>query len=474
MTQRIGLILALLALCVSAGRAQNAPASRPNVLFVFSDDQRADTIHAWGNEHIRTPVLDQMAATGTSFRNAYCMGGNSGAICIPSRAMLLSGRSLYHVDNKLLTFKSWPEQFADAGYETFITGKWHNGEKSVLKTFQTGRAVFLGGMGYPHKMNVRDIGPDRELVNERDAGELAVGTFTDCAIDFLKTRKADRPFLCYVAFNLPHDPRVSTSEFHDYHQAHQPPLPANYLPLHPFNNGDLTVRDEQLAPWPRTEEDTRRQLADYYASVAYVDQQLGRIIDTLKSTGQFDNTIIVFAGDHGLAIGSHGLFGKQSLYDHSMHTPLLMRGPGVPANKSTDALCYLFDIFPTLGELCGVSAPDTNEGKSLAPVLSDKATAHRDALLFGYLGVQRAVRDDRWKLIVYPKINKTQLFDLRNDPSEVHDLASDPAHADDLARMMALLKRMQSEAGDEQPLTSEHPQPAEFDFTKVKRNAKAE
>jgi arylsulfatase A-like enzyme len=239
------------------------------------------------------------------------------------------------------------------------------------------------------------------------------------------------------------------------------------MPVHPFNNGELVVRDERLAPWPRKPDVVRQHLADYYAAIEFLDTQIGRILQALDSSGQAANTLIVFASDHGLAIGSHGLFGKQNLYDHSMHTPLILAGPGIPQGQRSDAFCYLLDVFPTLGELAGVSAPEGSEGHSLVPVLSGRRPSVRDSIFTAYSRVQRAVRDDRWKLIVYPAINKTQIFDLKSDPAELHDLAGDPSHQAELKRMTALLTSWQQQLGDRQPLRSEHPQPEAFDFSKV-------
>ena len=156
--------------------------------------------------------------------------------------------------------------------------------------------------------------------------------------------------------------RVAPPRYHERYRAEPPPLPANFLPLHPFNNGALVIRVEELAPWPRTPDVVRRHLGDYYAAIEFLDAQVGRILDALADTGQYENTLIVFAADHGLAIGSHGLFGKQNLYEHSMRAPLIIAGPGIAAGRRADALSYLHDVFPTLGELCGVPAPEGNEG----------------------------------------------------------------------------------------------------------------
>jgi arylsulfatase A-like enzyme len=456
----------LAALLFGEVRAADPP-KKPNVLFLFSDDQRADTIAALGNEHIRTPNLDRLVQRGTVCTSAYCMGAQQGAVCVPSRAMLMTGRTLFRVASDLKDQTTWPEMFAKAGYATFLTGKWHNGTESARRAFDEGKAVFFGGMGDPYKLPVQDFPAGGALTEPRDSGQHSVELFADGAVEFLKHQKGERPFLCYVAFNAPHDPRVAPGEYHQPYNAAQPPLPPNYLPQHPFNNGDLTGRDERLAPWPRTPEVVRQHLADYYAAITFLDAQVGRILDALQASGQADNTLIVFSSDHGLAIGSHGLFGKQNLYDHSMHAPLIFAGPGVPKGKRTDALCYLLDIFPTLGDLSGVPGPEGSEGKSLVPVLSGKQARVRDSLFTAYTKVQRAVRDDRWKLLVYPQVNKVQLFDLREDPPEMKDLSADKGHAADVERLTGLLKEWQQQLGDGLPLRTDKPQPLEFDFSKV-------
>ena len=460
-------------LCLLCRPSLAADGKRPNVLFLFSDDQRADTIAALGNAHIRTPNLDRLAGQGTAFTRAYCMGSMHGAVCVPSRAMLMTGRTLFHVKEDLAGQTTWPEKFAQAGYATFITGKWHNGGESVRRVFSQGKAIFLGGMTSPYKAPLQDISAVHTFENKRVGGGHSVQVFADAAIEFLSEKKGAQPFLCYVAFNAPHDPRVAPASFHEKYNAAPPPLSPNFLPQHPFNNGAMVIRDEELAPWPRTAEIVRQHLADYYASIEFLDAQIGRILAALDASGQAENTIILFASDHGLAIGSHGLFGKQNLYDHSMHTPLILAGPGIPAGKKSDALCYLLDIFPTLGALAAVEPPDGSEGRSLAPILAGSTDTHRASILTAYAKVQRAVRDERWKLIVYPEVNRTQLFDLHADPAEMRDLAADPPHAAEVQRLTALLRAEQNLADDTQPLTTENPQPLDFDFSKVQRNPKA-
>jgi arylsulfatase A-like enzyme len=468
----LGLLAGLLG--APAGRAAEQPRKRPNVIFIFTDDQRADTIHALGNKFIRTPNLDSLVRRGTAFRRAYCMGGNSGAVCMPSRAMVLSGRPYFKVPNDLKNVATWPEMFARSGFLTFITGKWHNGLEALLRCFQIGRAVFLGGMGDPYNLPVADISPKRTLVNERPSGKHSVELFTDQLVEFIRQQKgAKQPFLAYIAYNAPHDPRVAPKSYHDHYNANPPPLPANFRPLHKLNIGpDLAGRDERLAPWPRTPEVVRQHLADYYAAIEFLDAQVGRILAALREAGLDEDTIIIFSSDHGLTIGSHGLFGKQNLYDCSMNAPLIFAGPGVPRGKQFDALCYLFDIYPTAGELAGVAAPEGSTGKSLLPVLTGKQAKVRDSLFFAYRDVQRAVRDDRWHLIVNTQINTMQLFDLANDPDETHDLAEQPAGKKEIPRLLALLRQGQEVMGDRQELTAARPQPLEFDYAKAQQGAK--
>ena len=444
------------------------PDKRPNILLLLSDDQRFDTIAALGNTSIRTPNLDSLCRQGFTLNGAYIMGGTQPAICRPSRAMLMSGRSLFHVKDALSGQGTWPAQFGAAGYTTFISGKWHNEKESLLRSFQQGKAVFMGGMGNPYKLPLVDISANHQLENERISGDHSVRLFADAVVEFLQKQKKDKPWLCYFAPNCPHDPRLAPAQYHEYYNLHKPPIPATYLPVHPFNNGELTIRDEQLAPWPRTKEVVRQNLADYYSYINFMDDQIGRILEALKATGQFDKTIIVFSSDNGLALGSHGLFGKQNLYEHATHEPLIFVGPGIPAGGKSSAFCYLFDIFPTLGEMAGVDAPKGNEGKSMAAVIQCKASSGRSCIFTSYRSFQRAVRNERWKLIAYPQINKMQLFDLLTDPNEMHDLANDTEHANEMNSMKELLKANQEEYGDQLSLTTKKPMSAEFDFSKVK------
>jgi arylsulfatase A-like enzyme len=292
----------------------------------------------------------------------------------------------------------------------------------------------------------------------------------DGVIAFLQDWKKQRdagtapPFFMHLAPPHPHDPRSAPQEILDKYDVAKMPLLPNYLPFHPFNNGELFVRDEKLAPWPRTEDEIRRQLRDYYADITCLDAQFGRILQTLREIGELDNTILIWTGDQGVSIGSHGLLGKQNLYEEAMNVPVIFCGPGIPQGKASDAFAYHFDIYPTVCELTGAKPPEAIDGRSLVPVMQGKVQAVRDAIFLAYRDVQRSVRRGQWKLIRYPEVNKTQLFDLAADPFEMKDLAADPAQADRIKELMALLAEEQKRYGDTLPLTVASPQPAEVNL----------
>ena len=451
------IILLLSAILLAAASAPGAE-KRPNILFLFADDQRADTISALGNPHLQTPQLDRLVHSGLAFNRAYMQGGMNGATCVPSRAMLLSGKSLFRIDEKLLRDETWPAAFGRAGYTTFMSGKWHNGESSIVKSFQTARSVFAGGMANPMQAKLSDLTAGK-LSPPEARGQHACATFADEAIRFLKEPRA-APFFCYVPFDAPHDPHIVPDDFPIHYDPAQIPLPPNFLPQHPWDNGEMAIRDEELLPWPRSPETVRALLADYYRYISYLDSQIGRVLEALAASPYATNTIVIFSADSGVARGSHGLIGKQNLYEHSVRVPLIISGPGIPANRRTDALCYLFDVLPTLGKLCGVSAPPTSEGLEFTATLRDPVKPARTELMFAYRNVQRAMRDDRWKLIRYPVVNQTQLFDLRTDPHELVNLAEKPEHAAQVAELLTRLARQQREFADPAPLTVENPKPA--------------
>lgn len=425
---------------------------RLNILYIHTDDQRADALHGLGTQELITPNLDALVQSGMTFRSCYTMGSMVGAVCTPSRTMLLTGRSWHRIPGAKAARANasdpatfLPSILAAAGYET-----WHMGKPG--NSFSPGIAAF--------ETNIRDGGDGQEPSNNR---ELASRRLADRSIAFLETRQQTeekRPFYMYLAPQVPHDPRIAEPKFHALYDATQLSLPHAFLPMHPFDNGEMTVRDEKLAPWPRTAQDTRRQLADYYACLSCLDHHLGRLFEALRANGLWDNTLIIFSSDNGLSMGDHGLFGKQNLYEFGgMHVPLVFAGPGVSHGES-HALVYLMDLYPTLADYAGASVPEGVEGQSLRPIVEGHPLPTREVLVTGYRNCMRAIRTDRWKLIRYPLVDVTQLFDLSTDPHELHNLADSESHRDRLAAMMSDLAREMARLDDPCPLTVPNPKPA--------------
>lgn len=444
--------------------------ARPNVLMLFADDQRPDTIAAWGNEHIETPNLDRLVKNGYSFRRNYCMGAQGGAVCVPSRAMLNTGKAFFKIRMDMQGDRTLGETLWANGYTTFATGKWHNQEPAWLRSFQQGENVMFGGMSDHTKVPVKSLDESGRLYDPGYPREFSSELFANSVIKFLDKHPKDKPFYAYVAFTAPHDPRQPPIADREKYYKKRPPLPPNFMPQHPFDNGHMTGRDEELGAWPRTKDVVGDQLAEYYGLITHLDRQIGRILDALEASGQASNTYVIYAADHGLSVGSHGLLGKQNVYEHSMGAPLIINGPGVPKGKSTDAFTYLLDLFPTILGMAGVDPVHEVDGFDLKPIWTGSKKSVRDSIFLAFTGVMRAVRDDRWKLIKYPHINHTQLFDLKNDPHEMKNLAEDPGQAKRVELLTQLMKDWQKKVHDDAPLSSANPKPKERDMTGHKRN----
>ena len=462
-------LLLLLASLQATALAQST--RRPNILFLFADDQRADTIAAHGNPHIKTPNIDGLVRAGYSFRRNYIFGGNNGAVCVPSRAMLMTGKTWFHIDAPTLSgARLLPELLREKGYVTFATGKWHNGQPSWLRAFQHGKSMMFGGMSDHTKVPIRDLGPDGKLTDQRTGEKFSSELFADAAVEFLARHDQQKPFFAYVAFTAPHDPRQPPPAYREMYYRRRLPLPVNFLPQLPFDNGMMSnLRDENLAAWPRTEAVIRDQLAEYYGIITHMDEQIGRILAALKRSGQAENTIIVYAADNGLALGSHGLLGKQSVYEHSMRVPLIFAGPGIPRGKSSRAFTYLLDVFPTLCELAGISPPEDLAGSSLRPIWQGKKSSIRDSLFLPFIQIQRAVRDERWKLIAYPRIGYLELFDLRSDPHETTNLIERNEYDAYVQRLLKRMKEWQAQVGDTLEIPTQSKSPSPIDLTGKKR-----
>jgi arylsulfatase A-like enzyme len=455
------LLLQLAITLLIAAVASKAFAQRPNVLLLITDDQRPDTIAAMGNPNIKTPNLDELVRRGTVFTRATC----AHPLCYPSRAELLTGWTGFrngtyseqrlHADVPLL-----PKVLRTGGYHTWYVGKWHTAGRPSTVGYEDTDGLYAGGG--PRAQNYLDF-RGRPATGyggwqfQTDGGqrfpEKGIGLTPNISAEFadatirLISRKTDKPFFLHVNFAAPHDPRIWPPGYERAYDPAKLPLPANYRPEHPFDHGNARGRDEVLLPFPRTEDEVRQELACYYSVISHLDAQVGRILKALDDTGQRDNTLIIFTSDHGLAIGSHGLVGKQNMYEHTINVPFVLAGPGIPRGERRAAQCYLRDLFPTICELAGLERPPV-EGQSLVPVLRGEKSELYPFIVGYFQDSQRMIREGNWKLAWYPKIDRWQLFDLASDPHELHDLASDFNQRPRIAGLRGKLVGWLKERGD--------------------------
>jgi arylsulfatase A-like enzyme len=447
--------------------ASQKPRKKPNIVIFFTDDQQYDSIAALGNNQVITPNLNGLVRNGTSFTNAYIMGSMTGAVCMPSRAMLMTGKTLFRFERDAYIipehYVTLPQLLRKRGYTTFHAGKWHQSVPSHGRSFSDGGKVFFGGMSDHYRVPAFDFDPEmkypsrdelRELrkmknVMKRKKGKHSTGLFTDSAIEFLRGYKDKRPFFVYISYTGPHQPWQAPEKYLKMYDVEKIELPESFMPEHPFDLGEL-ILDERTIERPRTKEKMRRSLRNYYAMITHIDAQIGRVLKALKERGDFENTIVIFSSDNGLAMGRHGLVGKQSLYEHSMKVPLIMAGPGIAKGQKRDGLCYLLDIYPTLCEMAGMSVPNSVEGKSFRGLIRGSKQEIRKSLFFAYKDFQRGVREGRHKLIEYVVDGKrtTQLFDLQTDPREINNLADKPNYRKILQHLRKELLRWKDELDD--------------------------
>ena len=446
----------------------------PNIILTIADDQRGTALGCAGREPVLTPSLDALAHRGTRFTQAQHFGSCHGAVCSPSRAMLHTGIPYFQLDEALLGVTYPPshrtatipptlgQKLRGAGYHAFATGKWHNGVHTFHPSFDSGANIFFGGMADHWFTPVHDFDPTGNYPpgDSHAADGFSTEIFAQSAVEFLHSRRGDdQPFFCCCAFTAPHDPRTPPDAWRRQYNPSNIPLPPNIVPRHfndgptplgikpAFDNGALDERDELMLGIPRTSAEIQRSVADYFGMVSHMDEWIGRIHQAVEEIGQRDNTIIIHTADHGLAIGQHGLMGKQNLYLHSVNVPLIMAGPEIPIGKVSDALCYQHDLHPTIARLAALdetSAPFQN----LIPVLH--GAAGRTHVGSSFRQLQRSIRDSRYKLIEYRVGGEhfAELFDLSEDPWETRNLIDGPAFLPIISTLRGELGKWQHEAGD--------------------------
>ena len=487
----------LLSVSVAANAEAKAPASaKPNIVFLYADDFAYWAISALGNEIIQTPNLDRLIAQGVNFSNAFNMGGWNGAICIASRSMLISGRSIWKANeinrqwgegNTAAHSQTWGRLMSNAGYNTFATGKWHI-QANPEQVFEETININPGGMPPDHLTGTPGLydrvkeayangedfyallppGYNRPLSETDDSWNASDpahnGYWTDGthwsevqradAVNFIDSAsESENPFFLYLAFNAPHDSRQSPKEFLDLYPLEDIPLPENWLPEYPYLDemGDLRVmRDEMLGPVPRTPFAIRTHIREYYAIISHLDAQIGLILQALEERELMDNTYIFFTGDNGLSVGQHGLLGKQNMFDHSIHVPLLAAGPDLPSGTEVSSDVYLQDIMATSLSLAGIEKPDFVDFNSFLNLANGVASESPlpDGVYGAYMDTQRMIRKNGFKLILYPRNREVILFDLTADPLEMNDLSDNPQYVGKIRELFEGLLRLQAQMED--------------------------
>ncbi len=454
----------------NSGESELSQNAKPNFLFILTDDQSYTALGRAGNHQIKTPNLDRLAARGTQFTHVFNQGSWSPAVCAPSRAMINTGRNLYETGMRDKTIAAqarpnyplWGETFKNAGYDTFMSGKWHVSRQALLRSFTIGKAIHEGGMTYDH-YNATMVNLDEkshQLSTPYPSKKHTSELIADAAVDYLqeKSKRNDDPFLMYVGFLAPHDARQSPQRYVDMYPGKDIALPKSFMKQNTLDQGDFWVRDEILLPIPREKQAVKQFIGEYYAMITHMDAQIGRILDSLAESPYADNTIIVFTSDHGLAVGKHGLLGKQNQYDHSIRAPFVIAGKGIARGQVSKGNFYLNSLFPTTAELAGITVPATVQAKSIVPLLSSQGMSEQqvsnqksglyDYIYGSYRHYQRMVRTDDFKLIYYPMIKQTQLFDLKNDPEELNNLAADSQYHEQLVMLQNKLADLIKELKD--------------------------
>lgn len=469
---------------------QESQEKKPNILFVFADDMTFEVLDQLEQNEIYTPNLDKLMSEGTSFRKAYNMGSWSGAVCTASRSMMISGRSVWNAFNIKEEWKkgdktdlTLPKLLENSGYETYMTGKWH---VDVPATDIFNHAVNIrpgmprdawsgNNMGAKFDsiskigadpQTIMPIGYNRPLSENEDnwsPSDPAFGGFWEGgthwsevvrndAYAFLDSAsKSNNPFFMYLAFNAVHDPRQSPGSFLDLYSVDDIKIPKNFMPEYPYKdeigNGPA-LRDEALAPYPRTPYSVKKHLQEYYAIISHMDHQIGEIFNELERKGLRENTYIIFTADHGLAMGSHGLMGKQTMFDHSMAAPFIISGPNLPKGQRLEQDIYIQDAMATILDIAGVEKPDYVEFNSLLGLIHGNEERIYEDIYGAYLKNQRMIKKDGYKLTVYPKAKKMLLFDMEKDPFEMNDLADQPEYQDRIKTLFAALQQKQIQLND--------------------------
>ena len=438
--------------------ADTAPSRKRNVLFITADDYNV-AMGAYGNTVVQTPNLDRLAARGVRFDRAYCQN----PLCNPSRASFMSGlrpnttgiqTNGPRLRKQLPDVVTLPQLFKRNGYLAARVGKiYHQGIPGGVGKPQTHDDALSWDVTFdPAGAEFTTPGPETNPTPQRNQGFRYVMGETDGAeqhdheaateaIKILEANK-EKPLFLAVGFIRPHVPPIAPRKHFDKH-----PLERIKLPDVPADDRDdippIAFYSKEVH-WNMTEQQCRESIRAYYASVSFMDEQVGRLLDALDRLKLTDDTLIVFLGDHGYLLGEHQTFQKMLLFEESARVPLLMAGAGVTSKGSAPrGLVELIDVYPTVADVCGLKSPPEVDGMSLKPMLADPAAPGKPA---AFTQVQRkdvtgrAVRTDRWRYIEWDNgAAGLELYDHEADPREHTNLAKDPKHAETITSLKRML-----------------------------------
>ena len=473
--------------------AQQPKGHRPNVLFFLTDDQRRDAMSAYGNKLLKTPNMDRIAASGTRFD----LGFTTNALCRPSRTSILTGQ--YSHTHQVLTNSdgrnlpgragllpdqvTFPHLFKDAGYWTALAGKWH----LVNEPGGFYEYAILPGQGVYNDPTMIVNGAH---VQFRGHVEDVVG---DQTLNMLRNRPKDKPFCFLSHFKAPHRDWTPAARFaHRFEDVHIPePRTFNDTlagrsaavrdsSMHIADLPDFRDRGcpDSLAPEPRKQCNLQQLVKNYYRVLLGVDENVGRVLDYLEDEGELANTIVIYTSDNGFFLGDHGLMDKRLMYEESISVPYLVSWPAVlPKGRVDDQHMVLnIDFAPTLLDLAGIPVPSAMQGKSVRLLLEGKEVPDwRASFLYEYyeypavhcIRKNRGIRTNQWKLIhFWEEPQSFELYDMKNDPDEVHNVASDPKYQNVFNELKDRLAQLRKESNDvEYPATD--PGPCEFGISGI-------
>ena len=478
MTRRSFLKSAALTSVAITCYAGETPSTRPNILFLMADQHRGDCLGCAGNRVIKTPHLDSIAAEGVVFSRAY----TSTPSCTPARSAILTGLSPWH--HGMLGYGrvagkypfELPQALRDAGYYTFGIGKMHWYPQKKLRGYygtlvdESGRVEtkgFISDYRQWFKQQAPDLNPDATGIGWNDyrtkayvlPERLHPTTWTaNRAVEFIEKYDRPEPFMLKVSFARPHSPYDPPKRFMDMYNEEDMPAPvvgdwtARYAPhKEPPNpslwHGDLGV------------EQAKKSRRGYYGSVTFIDEQIGRILAALQKRGMYDNTLIIFFADHGDMLGDHYLWRKTYAYEGSARIPMLLRWPknmGMDRQrgKTLSQPVEIRDVLPTFLDAAGAPVPDHLDGKSMLELVRGNTKGWREFIDLEHSMCYskdhwNALTDGKFKYIYYAYDGREELFDLVNDPNELHNLSADPANKSALLQWRQRMVEHLSERGEE-------------------------